>query len=161
VVGVAEPPGRSPATLASHVDESAREERTAANAIHLVMHTLNTRRRKTLTDVFGDEAGGEIWSRFTVTTHPSIEVGANQAEMENSPPRIETPFASLQQTMASPWRAPRSTAAAGRRPVFMFFGRECRILVRAHGSVAPGNSSPGGTRIPLRGAQIRFRSKSL
>ena len=60
--------------------------------------------------------------------------------------------------MASPWRAPRSAAAAGRRPVFPFFGRECRILVRAHGSVAPGSSCPGGDSHSSPG---RSRSGSL
>ena len=60
------------------------------------------------------------------------------------PPRIKTPFASLQQTMARPGGAPRPAEAPGRRPVFLFFGRACRILVRAHGSVDPGSSCPGG-----------------
>jgi hypothetical protein len=60
--------------------------------------------------------------------------------------------------MASPGRAPRPAAAAGRRPVFPFFGRECRILVRAHGSVAPGSSCPGGDSHSSPG---RSRSGSL
>jgi len=51
-----------------------------------------------------------------------------------------------------PGGAPRAAAAAGRRPVFLFFRRECRILVRAHGSVAPGSSCPGGDLHPFRGA---------
>jgi hypothetical protein len=63
--------------------------------------------------------------------------------------------------MASPWRAPRSAAAAGRRPVFPFFGRECRILVRAHGRWLPEAHALEGTRIPLRGAAGPVRSKSL
>jgi hypothetical protein len=43
----------------------------AARTIHLVMDNLNTHRRKSLTGTFGEEAGGEIWDRFTVhyTTH--------------------------------------------------------------------------------------------
>ncbi len=38
----------------------------AAKTIHLVMDNLNTHRRKSLTEVFGEEVGGEIWGRFTV-----------------------------------------------------------------------------------------------
>jgi hypothetical protein len=62
------------------------------------------------------------------------------------PLRTKTPFAALQQT------APRPRAPAGRLAGFPIFGRECRILVRAHGSVAPGSSCPGGDSTPLRGA---------
>ena len=60
--------------------------------------------------------------------------------------RRKMPLASLQQT------APRPRAPAGRLAGFPIFGRECRILVRAHGSVAPGSSCPGGDLTPLRGA---------
>ena len=60
--------------------------------------------------------------------------------------RRKMPLASLQQT------ATRSRATAGRLAGFPIFGRECRILVRAHGSVAPGSSCPGGDLTPLRGA---------
>jgi hypothetical protein len=60
--------------------------------------------------------------------------------------RRKMPLASLQQTATRP-RAP-----AGRLAGFPIFGRECRILVRAHGSVAPGSSCPGGDSTPLRGA---------
>jgi hypothetical protein len=60
--------------------------------------------------------------------------------------------------MASPWRTPRPATAAGRRSVFLFLGRECRILVRAHGSVAPGSSCPGGDSHSSPG---RSRSGSL
>jgi hypothetical protein len=52
--------------------------------------------------------------------------------------RTKMPLASLQQTATRP-RAP-----AGRLAGFPIFGRKCRILVRAHGSVAPGRSCPGG-----------------
>ena len=62
------------------------------------------------------------------------------------PLRTKTPLASLQQT------APRARAPAGRLAGFPIFGRECRILVRAHGSVAPGSSCPGGDLTPLWGA---------
>ena len=62
------------------------------------------------------------------------------------PLRTETALASLQQT------ATRPRASAWRLAGFPIFGRECRILVRAHGSVAPGSSCPGGDLTPLRGA---------
>lgn len=62
------------------------------------------------------------------------------------PLRTKMPLASLQQAATRP-RAP-----AGRLAEFPIFGRECRILVRAHGSVAPGSSCPGGDSTPLRGA---------
>jgi hypothetical protein len=60
--------------------------------------------------------------------------------------RMESPLAPLQQTATRP-RAP-----VGRLAGFPIFGRECRIFVRAHGSVAPGSSCPGGDLTPLRGA---------
>ena len=62
------------------------------------------------------------------------------------PLRMKSPLASLQQTATRPW-APASPLAR-----FPIFGRECRILVRAHGSVAPGSSCPGGDLTPLWGA---------
>jgi hypothetical protein len=62
------------------------------------------------------------------------------------PLRTKMPLASLQQTAARP------RASAWRLAGFPIFGRECRILVRAHGSVAPGSSCPGGDLTPLRGA---------
>ena len=60
--------------------------------------------------------------------------------------RAKMPLASLQQT------TPRTRAPAWRLAGFPRFGRECRILVRAHGSVAPGSSCPGEDSTPLRGA---------
>src|SRR5580692_10712963 len=64
------------------------------------------------------------------------------------PLRTKTPLASLQQTATRP-RAP-----AGRLAGFPIFGRECRILVRAHGSVAPGSSCPrllsGAQQVPVQ-----------
>src|SRR5882762_759079 len=38
----------------------------AAETIHLVMDNLNIHHRKSLTDLFGKEIGGEIWDRFTI-----------------------------------------------------------------------------------------------
>jgi hypothetical protein len=71
------------------------------------------------------------------------------------PLRTKTPFAALQQT------APRPRAPAGRLAGFPIFGRECRILVRAHGSVAPGSSCPGGDSTPLRGAANPVQRRSV
>ena len=71
--------------------------------------------------------------------------------------RRKMPLASLQQTATRP-RAPAGPLAG-----FPIFGRECRILVRAHGSVAPGSSCPGEDLTPLRGAAnpVQRRLKSL
>jgi hypothetical protein len=62
------------------------------------------------------------------------------------PLRMKTPLASLQQT------APLPRASAWRLAGLPCFGRECRILVRAHGSVSPRSSCPGRDVTPLRGA---------
>src|SRR5580692_8211876 len=62
------------------------------------------------------------------------------------PRRTKMLLASLQKAPARP-RAP-----AGRLAGFPIFGRECRIHVRAHGSVAPGSSCPGGDFTLLLGA---------
>jgi DDE superfamily endonuclease len=53
-----------------------------ATTIHLVMDNLNIHRRKSLTDVFGTEVGGEIWDRFTVHYTPTHGSWLNQAEIE-------------------------------------------------------------------------------
>jgi len=53
-----------------------------AKTIHLVMDNLNIHRRKSLTDVFGVETGGEIWDRFTVLFTPTHGSWLNQAEIE-------------------------------------------------------------------------------
>jgi hypothetical protein len=53
-----------------------------AKTIHLVMDNLNIHRRKSLTDVFGDEVGNEIWDRFTVHLTPAHGSWLNQAEIE-------------------------------------------------------------------------------
>ncbi len=50
--------------------------------IHLVMDNLNIHRRKSLTDIFGAEIGGEIWDRFTVHYTPTHGSWLNQAEIE-------------------------------------------------------------------------------
>ena len=53
-----------------------------AETIHLVMDNLNIHRRKSLTDVFGDEMAAEVWNRFTVHHTPTHGSWLNQAEIE-------------------------------------------------------------------------------
>jgi hypothetical protein len=53
-----------------------------AETIHLVMDNLNIHRRKSLTDLFGEEFGGEVWDRFTVHYTPTHGSWLNQAEIE-------------------------------------------------------------------------------
>jgi hypothetical protein len=55
-----------------------------ANTIHLVMDNLNVHRRKTLTDYFGEEQGGDLWNRLTVHYTPKHGSWLNQAEIELS-----------------------------------------------------------------------------
>ena len=66
------------AQVACHLAIQYRE----AETIHLVMDNLNIHRRKSLTDVFGAEVGGEIWDRFTVHYTPTHGSWLNQAEIE-------------------------------------------------------------------------------
>jgi len=53
-----------------------------ARTIHLVMDNLNIHARRSLTGVFGDEVGGEIWNRFTVHYTPKHGSWLNQADIE-------------------------------------------------------------------------------
>ena len=53
-----------------------------ANTIHLVMDNLSSHTRKSLTDLYGEEFGGEVWSRFTVHYTPTHGSWLNQAEIE-------------------------------------------------------------------------------
>jgi DNA primase len=53
-----------------------------ANTIHLVMDNLSSHTRKSLTDLYGEEFGGEIWDRFTVHYTPTHGSWLNQAEIE-------------------------------------------------------------------------------
>ena len=55
-----------------------------ATTIHLVMDNLNIHCRKSLTDAFGEQDGGEIWDRFTVHYTPKHGSWLNQAEIELS-----------------------------------------------------------------------------
>ena len=56
----------------------------AAETIHLVLDNLNIHCRKSLTDCFGEQKGGEIWDRFTVHYTPKHGSWLNQAEIELS-----------------------------------------------------------------------------
>jgi transposase len=53
-----------------------------AETIHIVMDNLNIHRRKSLTDCYGTQVGGEIWDRFTVHYTPTHGSWLNQAEIE-------------------------------------------------------------------------------
>jgi hypothetical protein len=53
-----------------------------AETIHLVMDNLNIHHRKSLTDLYGAQVGGEIWDRFTVHYTPTHGSWLNQAEIE-------------------------------------------------------------------------------
>jgi hypothetical protein len=53
-----------------------------ANTIHLVMDNLSSHTRKSLTGLYGEEFGGEIWGRFTVHYTPTHGSWLNQAEIE-------------------------------------------------------------------------------
>jgi hypothetical protein len=54
----------------------------AARTIHLILDNLNIHRRKSLTDLLGNEVGGEVWDRFTVHYTPTHGSWLNQAEIE-------------------------------------------------------------------------------
>jgi hypothetical protein len=53
-----------------------------ARTIHLVLDNLNIHRRKSLTDLLGEDVGGEVWGRFTVHHTPTHGSWLNQAEIE-------------------------------------------------------------------------------
>jgi transposase len=60
------------------------EQYPTARTIHLVMDNLNIHYRKSLTDSFGERAGGDLWDRFTVHYTPKHGSWLNQAEIELS-----------------------------------------------------------------------------
>ena len=68
------------AQLVGHVVE----QYPAAETIHLVMDNLNIHCRKSLTDYFGEEEGGDRWDRLTVHYTPKHGSWLNQAEIELS-----------------------------------------------------------------------------
>jgi hypothetical protein len=74
-------PGRSGFEFAKVAFELALQY-PEAETIHLVMDNLNIHRRKSLTDLFGEEFGGEVWDRFTVHYTPIHGSWLNQAEIE-------------------------------------------------------------------------------
>jgi len=53
-----------------------------ARTIHLVLDNLNIHRRKSLTDLLGQEVGSQVWDRFTIHYTPSHGSWLNQAEIE-------------------------------------------------------------------------------
>lgn len=53
-----------------------------AKTIHIVLDNLNIHCRKSLTDLFGHQKGGYIWSRLTVHHTPKHGSWLNQAEIE-------------------------------------------------------------------------------
>jgi hypothetical protein len=53
----------------------------AADTIHLVMDNLSTHTRKSLTDYYGQEAGGALWDRLTVHYTPKHASWLNQGEI--------------------------------------------------------------------------------
>jgi hypothetical protein len=57
-------------------------EYSEASTVHLVLDNLNIHRRKSLTDLLGEEIGGEVWDRFTVHHTPTHGSWLNQAEIE-------------------------------------------------------------------------------
>jgi transposase len=74
-------PGRSGFEFAKVAFELALQY-PEAETIHLVMDNLNIHRRKSLTDLFGEEFGGEVWDRFTLHYTPTHGSWLNQAEIE-------------------------------------------------------------------------------
>ena len=55
-----------------------------AKTIHLVMDNLNIHCRKSLTDYFGAQQGGDVWDRLTVHYTPKHGSWLDQAEIELS-----------------------------------------------------------------------------
>ena len=53
-----------------------------AETIHLIMDNLSTHTLKSLTNLYGDERGGQIWERFTAHYTPKHGSWLNQAEIE-------------------------------------------------------------------------------
>ncbi len=74
---------RSAGQFAHLIHQTARQY-PGTRTIHLVMDNLNIHCRKSLTDAFGEQAGGELWDRFTVHYTPKHGSWLNQAEIELS-----------------------------------------------------------------------------
>jgi hypothetical protein len=74
-------PDRSAAQFAQFLAEVSLHY-PAARTIHLVLDNLNTHCLQSLTDHFGESAGGHLWGRFTVHYTPKHGSWLNQAEIE-------------------------------------------------------------------------------
>ena len=74
-------PNRPGAEFAKVIVELALQY-PEAKTIHLVVDNLNIHRRKSLTNLLGEKAGGEVWGRFTVHYTPVHGSWLNQAEIE-------------------------------------------------------------------------------
>lgn len=74
-------PDRSGIEFAQVIFKLAMEY-SEASTVHLVLDNLNIHRRKSLTDLLGQETGGELWDRFTVHYTPTHGSWLNQAEIE-------------------------------------------------------------------------------
>ena len=74
-------PDRSGAEFAKVAFELALQY-PAARTIHLIMDNLNIHRRKSLTDLLGQQIGTEVWDCFTVHYTPTHGSWLNQAEIE-------------------------------------------------------------------------------
>src|ERR1017187_556196 len=95
VFGVVEPKGgrhfttatsnRSGAGFARMVKHVV-EQYPAADTIHLVMDNLNIHCRKSLTDRFGEQKGGDLWDRLRMHYTPKHGSWLDQAEIELRPP---------------------------------------------------------------------------
>ena len=64
----------------NRIIEETRKPRTLE--WQLGLDNLNIHRRKSLTDLYGVEVGGEIWDRFTIHYTPTHGSWLNQAEIE-------------------------------------------------------------------------------
>jgi len=76
-------PARSAAQLAPVLGQII-DSYPCASTIHLVMDNLNIHSRKTRTDYFGAQRGGDLWNRLTVHYTPKHGSWLNQAEIEIS-----------------------------------------------------------------------------
>ena len=56
----------------------------AARTIHLILDNLNIPRRQSLVNFYGEEAGSQIWGRFTIHHTPKHASWLNQAEIQIS-----------------------------------------------------------------------------
>ena len=74
-------PDRSGFEFAKVVFEIALQYR-GVRTIHLVVDNLNIHRRKSLTDLLGNQFGKEVWDCFTVHYTPKHGSWLNQAEIE-------------------------------------------------------------------------------